>query len=501
MNARVMKTMTILQKLRPSLLLLLAAPPALWLTATTLLPLAGGLLKPLEAWLLSLVIGLLCGLCLTVHGAAHMLAAHAGNSELPSQMPLYPFGDAAQVWPTAQTPWREFLISMAGPLANALLAVGAYLLWNAQLTSSLSLVMLILAIYNGVLVVINLIPVFPLDGGRLLRSIYWGLLRRSEDGSGLERRWGFIMSLFLFGWGVFLLTQNTRHSRVTGGTTLLFAALVFIPLLAHPSQVPERALPAKACRGVGQVFRVSLAVVLIAGLLGLTFALIPLNSGLEMPGVSPSIEPMISVPPEYSHPSEGSFILTTVYQQTPILLGQWLYGQVSPIAQVVPPERVVPPDQTVREIALRNLQMLETSRLTAVAAGLTLAGYEVIIDPDGIEFLLPIPVSIIPQRITGGPSAGLMFTLAIFDLLTPEDLTGGRLIAGTGTITLDGRVGSIGGVRQKVGGAENAGAEYFLTPPENYDEALFAARRIKVVRVTTASEAIEFLKSLPPKEN
>jgi Lon-like protease len=152
-------------------------------------------------------------------------------------------------------------------------------------------------------------------------------------------------------------------------------------------------------------------------------------------------------------------------------------------------------------MALESLDMLETSRLTAVAAGLSLAGYQVLIDPDSLDFQFPIPVSIIPQRIAGGSSAGLMFTLTIFDLLTPEDLTGGRLIAGTGTITLDGRVGAIGGVRQKVGGAERAGAEYFLVPPNNYEEALAAARRIKVVKAATALEAIEFLQSLPPREN
>ena len=482
-------------------MLLLAAPPALWLTATTLLPLAGGLLTPLEAWLLSLVIGLLWGLCLAVHGAAHLLAAHAGNSQLPHRLPLYPFGDAAQVWPTAHTPWREFLTAMAGPLSNGVLAIGAFFLWMAQLSHSLSLVMLFLAGFNGVLVVINLIPVFPLDGGRLLRSIHWGLLQRSEGGTGLGRRLGYLMSLFLAGWGLFLLAQNTRYSRLTGGATLLLAALVLVPLLAHPSHSPEEALPVKARRGAAHVFRVTLAAVLIAGLLGLTLALVPLNSGLEMAGVFPPVEPMISMPPEYRHPSEGSFLLTTVYQQTPILLGQWLYGQFASVAQVVPPQRVLPPDKTVREVAQRNLEMLDTSSLTAVAAGLTLAGYQVVMDPAGLEFQLPIPVSIIPQRISGGPSAGLMFTLTIFDLLTPVDLTGGRQIAGTGTITLDGRVGRVGGVGLKVRGAERAGAEYFLVPPQNYEEALAAARHIKVVKAATASEAIEFLQGLPAREN
>ena len=84
-------------------------------------------------------------------------------------------------------------------------------------------------------------------------------------------------------------------------------------------------------------------------------------------------------------------------------------------------------------------------------------------------------------------------------MVTPQDLTGGRKIAGTGTISLDGKVGPIGGVEQKVAAAEGAGAEYFLSPPENYAAAKSVARHIKVIKVATAEQAIQFLKSLPPK--
>lgn len=108
----------------------------------------------------------------------------------------------------------------------------------------------------------------------------------------------------------------------------------------------------------------------------------------------------------------------------------------------------------------------------------------------------PIPVEIAPQKIVGGPSAGLMFSLSLYNLLIPADLTGGRLIAGTGTIDREGKVGPVGGVEMKVRAAERAGAEYFLSPEENYQEALKAASKIKVIRVKTIQEAIAFLKSL-----
>lgn len=96
-----------------------------------------------------------------------------------------------------------------------------------------------------------------------------------------------------------------------------------------------------------------------------------------------------------------------------------------------------------------------------------------------------------------GPSAGLMFTLALYDKLTADDLTGGRSIAGTGTIACDGGVGAIGGIRQKVAGAEEEGATVFLSPAANFAEAEEAAGGgIEVVSVATFAQAIEYLESL-----
>ena len=94
-----------------------------------------------------------------------------------------------------------------------------------------------------------------------------------------------------------------------------------------------------------------------------------------------------------------------------------------------------------------------------------------------------------------GPSAGMMFVLELLDRLLPENLTGGVNIAGTGTISLNGKVGEIGGVKQKVAAAEMAGMEYFLVPAGNYEEALEGARKIQVVPVETLDDALNFLKS------
>jgi PDZ domain-containing protein len=93
----------------------------------------------------------------------------------------------------------------------------------------------------------------------------------------------------------------------------------------------------------------------------------------------------------------------------------------------------------------------------------------------------------------------MMHAIAIIDSLTPGELTRGHVVAGTGTIQLDGTVGNIGGVRQKVVGAEAAGAEYILVPQGNYQSALTAERdHIEIVPVSTLDDAIAFLDGLQP---
>lgn len=103
----------------------------------------------------------------------------------------------------------------------------------------------------------------------------------------------------------------------------------------------------------------------------------------------------------------------------------------------------------------------------------------------------------IPIEGIGGPSAGLMMALGIIDKLDPTDLTGGRIIAGTGTIDNNGVVGPIGGVPQKIIGAVDADATVFLTPQENCAEAVRNARPgLLLVQVDTLETALSALETL-----
>ncbi len=97
----------------------------------------------------------------------------------------------------------------------------------------------------------------------------------------------------------------------------------------------------------------------------------------------------------------------------------------------------------------------------------------------------------------GGPSAGLMFSLAVIDKLTTGDLNAAKFVAGTGTITMDGKVGPIGGITHKMVAAREAGATVFLVPADNCDEARTAPQDgMQAVKVTDLGQAIDALKAI-----
>jgi PDZ domain-containing protein len=94
----------------------------------------------------------------------------------------------------------------------------------------------------------------------------------------------------------------------------------------------------------------------------------------------------------------------------------------------------------------------------------------------------------------GGPSAGLMFSLAVVDKLTTGELAGSTFVAGTGTISIDGKVGQIGGITHKMAAAQKAGATVFLVPAKNcYEAASDNPSNLRLVKVETLSDAVDAL--------
>ncbi|MEY4397779.1 MAG: hypothetical protein RLZ53_355 [Actinomycetota bacterium] len=150
---------------------------------------------------------------------------------------------------------------------------------------------------------------------------------------------------------------------------------------------------------------------------------------------------------------------------------------------IIPLDAAFPPGQTFEESIAEGKADFDAAQDDALAAASHVLG------PD---FVMP--------KITfhlddiGGPSGGLIFALGIIDKVTPGQLTGGKAIAGTGTISADGYVGAIGGIRLKMISANRAGDRFFIAPRSNCDEIVgFEPEGLRVIPVDTLREALDVL--------
>ncbi|MFI9050338.1 PDZ domain-containing protein [Streptomyces sp. NPDC053427] len=114
----------------------------------------------------------------------------------------------------------------------------------------------------------------------------------------------------------------------------------------------------------------------------------------------------------------------------------------------------------------------------------------------GADHIFPFSIDVKLADV-GGPSAGLMFSLGIIDKLTPGNMTGGKFVAGTGTIDDKGNVGPIGGISMKTVGARSKGAQFFLTPKDNCAAAAKdTPQGLTLVKVATIGDAVKALKKI-----
>lgn len=169
-------------------------------------------------------------------------------------------------------------------------------------------------------------------------------------------------------------------------------------------------------------------------------------------------------------------------------------AKVASVDQVISLIRQQKPGDTISFAVKRGNQNLDLNVKATKYNGRTFVGFA----PTAV-YQYPFKVSIKLDDV-GGPSAGLMFALGIVDKLTPESLTRGRLIAGTGTIDDDGKVGAIGGISEKIQGAAKKGATVFLAPNENCADITHQPKSIKVVAVATLSDAVAALKETDAKK-
>lgn len=311
---------------------------------------------------------------------------------------------------------------------------------------------------------------------------------------------------------------------------------------------------------------------------------------VSKPGMAKELEPIVEV--EGGNDEKGSFMLTTI-RMGKANIYSYAIAKLSKYQELFPVDAIRSENESDEEYAVRQLHMMDGSKLNAIEVACKKAGlpidyrfkgvYVLHVVPDmpaegklmpgdrvskidgkdfqsmnefiqyvsgkkagekveitykrnGKENTVPIAVTSFkddPKKVgvgiglvddkelsvsptvtinseeIGGPSAGLMFTLEIYNQLVNEDLTKGYKIAGTGTIVADGTVGRIGGIEQKVVAADKAGAEIFLAPNENgtensnYELALKTAKDINssitIVPIDTFEEAVLYLEKLKEK--
>ncbi len=150
------------------------------------------------------------------------------------------------------------------------------------------------------------------------------------------------------------------------------------------------------------------------------------------------------------------------------------------------------PGDVVPAVVERDGEQVDVDiELSSDDAGMTLIG--VLLEA---QYELPFDVAYDVSGI-GGPSAGMMFALGIYDKITEGELTGGNVIAGTGTITEDGVVGPIDGIQQKMVAARRHGAAWFLAPADNCGDVVGAVPDgLRVVRVAEFDEAVSSVEAI-----
>ncbi|MFE0510445.1 PDZ domain-containing protein [Streptomyces sp. NPDC058964] len=230
-----------------------------------------------------------------------------------------------------------------------------------------------------------------------------------------------------------------------------------------------------------------------------TAALAPLPFSVAQPGMTANVlgknqgTEVITISGAPARPTNGQLRMTTIEATGPdadVSLGDVLGNWFRTDRAVMPRDAVYPTGNSVKEIEQHNAEQMQQSQDAASQAALR---YLKLSDKD-VKVTLKL-------ADVGGPSAGLLFSLGIIDKLNGDgsggDLTGGRTVAGTGTIDVDGTVGAVGGVALKTQAARRDGATVFLVPKDECAEAKSELPKgLRLVPVTTLKGAVNALVDL-----
>ncbi|WP_329276262.1 S16 family serine protease [Streptomyces sp. NBC_01451] len=230
-----------------------------------------------------------------------------------------------------------------------------------------------------------------------------------------------------------------------------------------------------------------------------TAAFAPLPFAVAQPGMTANVlgdndgDAVITITGATARETRGELRMTTIEAtgpDTPVRLGDVLDGWFRTDQAVMPRDAVYPSGNSTDEIERHNAAEMKESQDAAAEAALKY------LDEDSGRIKVSLKLSDV-----GGPSAGLLFSLGVVDKLDGDgkggDLTGGRTIAGTGTIDADGTVGAVGGVALKTQAARRDGATVFLVPrAECSDAKSELPDGLRLIPVTSLKGAIEALVAL-----
>ncbi|MBC9718232.1 hypothetical protein H9Y04_37480 [Streptomyces sp. TRM66268-LWL] len=234
------------------------------------------------------------------------------------------------------------------------------------------------------------------------------------------------------------------------------------------------------------------ALLAVAGLAPLPFTVAQPGGTSDVLGEHDG-KPVITIEGAQTRDTSGELRMTTILATGPdadVDFGDVVDGWFRTDRAVMPRDAVYPSGGSVKEIEEHNVAEMRKSQNSAVAAALNY------LDEDPAKVKVDLELAGI-----GGPSAGLLFSLGIVDKLDGDgaggDLTGGRSIAGTGTIDADGKVGPVGGVSLKTQAAKRDGATVFLVPKaECADAQAELPKGLRLIPVTSLEQTVEALRAL-----
>ncbi|MDX2680834.1 MULTISPECIES: PDZ domain-containing protein [unclassified Streptomyces] len=230
-----------------------------------------------------------------------------------------------------------------------------------------------------------------------------------------------------------------------------------------------------------------------------TAAFAPLPFSVAQPGMTANVlgenkgDPVITISGAPTRETKGQLRMTTIEATSPdtdVTLSDVIDGWFRTDQAIMPRDSVYPSGESTKEIERHNTEQMRQSQDAATEAALSYLHRT----GDGLKVTLKL-------ADVGGPSAGLLFSLGIVDKLDGDgsggDLTGGRTIAGTGTIDADGKVGAVGGVALKTQAARRDGATVFLVPKDECGDAKAELPKgLRLIPVTTLKGAVGALVAL-----